>query len=224
MYYINLGYCFYIVAMQNVQFVSTRKVIVYFLAFKKQARQTSNVGYMLKKDKIMTIQFSSILSIIFLLITISCKENKKTKTNHAVPIEIDTKNEKEAILKTLNNETKAAFQRNYKDWKDKWVHDPDITKTYIDFTNNTFSESVGWNKISQFVKTFMEEHPEPEPVPKLVDKIDVRLYGKGAWVTYEQKDSLRGLKRETRLMEKVNGEWKIAGMQTTIYGFKTDKK
>lgn len=47
----------------------------------------------------------------------------------------------------------------------------------------------------------------------------MRLYGKGAWVTYQQQDSLRGLKRETRLMEKVNGEWKIAGMQTTIYGF-----
>lgn len=46
----------------------------------------------------------------------------------------------------------------------------------------------------------------------------------GAWVTYEQQDSLRGLKRETRLMEKVNGEWKIAGMQTTIYGFNSDSE
>ena len=72
------------------------------------------------------------------------------------------------------------------------------------------------------MKTFIEEHPEPEPVPKLLDKINVRLYKNGAWVTYEQQDSIRGLKRETRLMEKINGEWKIAGMQTTIYGFETD--
>ena len=57
----------------------------------------------------------------------------------------------------------------------------------------------------------------------MLDKIDVRLYRNGAWVTYEQRDSLRGLKRETRLMEKVNGEWKIAGMQTTIYGFETEE-
>ena len=68
--------------------------------------------------------------------------------------------------------------------------------------DSTFSESIGWNEISQFVKTFIEEQPEPEPTPKLVDDIDVRLYGNGAWVSFVQLDSLRGLKRETRLMEK----------------------
>ncbi|WP_298539387.1 hypothetical protein [uncultured Aquimarina sp.] len=172
----------------------------------------------------MSNKLLSIFSVIFFLIVTSCKENETTKTDDVAHPEIDIENEKKAILETLNNETKAAFQRNYKEWKDKWVHDPNITKTYIDFVDNTFSESVGWNEISQFVKTFIEEHPEPEPLPKLLDKIDVRLYGKGAWVTYEQQDSLRGLKRETRLMEKVDGKWKIAGMQTTIYGFKTDKK
>ena len=39
--------------------------------------------------------------------------------------------------------------------------------------DSTFSESIGWNEISQFVKTFIEEQPEPEPTPKLVDDIDV---------------------------------------------------
>lgn len=73
------------------------------------------------------------------------------------------------------------------------------------------------------MKTFIEEHPEPEPVPTLVDDIDVRLYENGAWVSYEQQDSLRGLKRETRLMEKVNGQWRIAGMHTTIYGPKKEE-
>ncbi|WP_298319123.1 hypothetical protein [uncultured Aquimarina sp.] len=172
----------------------------------------------------MTNKLVSIFCVVFMLNIISCKEHKTTKIDQVVNLEIDIEKEKKAILETLNNETKAAFQRNYKDWKDKWVHDPEITKTYIDFADSTFSESVGWSEISQFVKTFIEEHPEPEPLPKLLDKIDVRLYGNGAWVTYEQQDSIRGLKRETRLMEKVNGEWKIAGMQTTIYGFKTDKK
>ncbi len=172
----------------------------------------------------MTNTVLSIVSVIILLIAISCKENEITKMDQVVHTEIDIENEKKAILKTLNNETKAAFQRNFKDWEDTWVNDSDITKIYIDFPDSTFSESVGWNKISQFVKTFIEEHPEPEPVPKLLDKIDVRLYENGAWVTFEQQDSLRGLKRETRLMEKVNGEWKIAGMQTTIYGFKIDEK
>jgi hypothetical protein len=150
--------------------------------------------------------FASILFILFM--TIGCK----TKVSPEV--------EKTAILETLHAETEAAFQRDYDKWKEKWVHDSKISKTYINFVDSSFSESVGWNEISNFVKKFIEEHPKPEPVPKLVDDIYVRLYDNGAWVSFEQQDSLRGLKRETRLMEKVNGKWKIAGMHTAIYGFK----
>ena len=161
-------------------------------------------------------------TLLTLFILASCVEKKETEVAEATIEQINPELEKQAILERLNNETKDAFQRDYEAWTKNWVHDPNITKTYIDFPESTFSESVGWNDISQFVKTFIEEHPEPEPIPKLLNKIDVRLYGNGAWVTYIQQDSLRGRKRETRLMEKVNGEWKIAGMQTTIYGFDKD--
>jgi len=159
-----------------------------------------------------------------LLLSVGCQEVKKQQTDEKENLELDFKEEKKAILETLNNETKAAFQRNYEDWQTKWIHDPSVTKIYINFPENTFSESVGWGEISQFVKTFFKEHPEPEPIPKPIANIDVRLYGNGAWVVYEQQDSVRGLKRETRLMEKENDEWKIAGMQTTIYGFKNQPK
>lgn len=161
----------------------------------------------------------TILTFCLMLLTTSCKENKQPNKTETVQRGLDFEEERKAILETLNNETKAAFRRDYDAWKEKWLHDASITKTYLDFADSTFSESVGWEDISQFVKTFMEEHPEPEPVPELLDEIDVKLYGNGAWVTYQLQDSLRGLKRETRLMEKVDGEWKIAGMQTSIYGF-----
>lgn len=171
----------------------------------------------------MTRKKLIVFAFAALLFTISCEKTKKQRTDEEANQASDFEQEKTAILETLNNETKAAFQRDYQAWQDKWIHDPSITKTYIDFADSAFSESVGWHEISLFVKTFIEEHPEPEPLPKLLDKIDVRLYGNGAWVVYEQQDSLRGLKRETRLMEKVNGQWKIAGMQTTIYGFNTNE-
>ncbi|RDY57858.1 nuclear transport factor 2 family protein [Flagellimonas nanhaiensis] len=164
-----------------------------------------------------------IFILVILFAFIGCEEVKKENTDETTSLSMDIEVERKAILETLNNETKAAFERDYDAWQQKWVHDQSITKTYLNFSENTFSESIGWDEISQFVKTFMEEHPEPEPVPDSLEKIDIRLYGNGAWVTYEQQDSLRGLKRETRLMEKVNGDWKIAGMQTTIYGFDTNE-
>ncbi len=160
-----------------------------------------------------------IFTLVILLTWVSCNKEKKYKTDEDACQQIDYNQEKTAILQTLNNETKAAFERDYESWKDNWVHDPHITKGYINFVDSTFSESIGWDEISQFVKTFIKEHPEAEPLPKLLDKIDIRLYTNGAWVVYELQDSLIGLKRETRLMEKLNGQWKIAGMQTTIYGF-----
>jgi len=127
--------------------------------------------------------------------------------------------EEAAILQVLNAETKAAFGRDYNAWQTYWVKDTTITKIYIDFFKNTSSEMIGWEKINVFVKTYMEKNPKPDPLPELIHNLDVRLYGTGAWVTYKQLDATRGQKKETRLMEKVHGVWKIAGMTTVIYGF-----
>ncbi len=158
------------------------------------------------------------------LFSISCKELTSEKTENTTNQAGTFEQEKEAILQTINGETKAAFNRNYKSWKEKWVHEKYVTKTYMDFRDDSMTETLGWNDIDDFVRTYIEEHPEPAPLPTLVDDIDVRLYGTGAWVNYEQNDSERGMKRETRLMEKINGQWRIAGMQTIIYGFKNKEE
>jgi len=158
-----------------------------------------------------TLAFLLLFQIIFLF---SCGENPNSTINSMPTAE----QEKAAILAVLNNETKAAFQRDYAAWQDHWVHRPDVTKTYINFPDSSMTETVGWEKVNDFVKTYIEEHPEPDPLPDPLTDIDVRLYGEGAWVNYEQIDKTRGRKRETRLVEKVAGQWKIAGMHTTIYG------
>jgi hypothetical protein len=130
----------------------------------------------------------------------------------------DATAEKTAILRTLNEETIAAFSRDLAAWQDKWVHSPYVTKTYLNFSDSSMTETLGWADVNQFVVDYFAAHPEPDPLPEPLKDIDVRLYGDGAWVSYEQQDPARGRKRETRLMEKVAGDWKIAGMQTVIYG------
>lgn len=154
------------------------------------------------------------LSIVLIatLCVLGCQQHEDSTLNFEA--------EKAAILETINGETKAAFTRDYESWKSKWVQEPSLTKTYINFADSTSTETLGWAEIDAFVRTYIKEHPEPDPLPQMVEDVEIRLYGTGAWVSYEQKDPARGLKRETRLMEKVDGVWKIAGMHTTIYGQK----
>lgn len=164
----------------------------------------------------------SLISILFC--GIGCTENNSAKTNETLGQEKNFEKEKAVILEVINGETKAAFNRDYQSWKDKWIQEEYVTKTYMNFADSTMSETLGWEAINDFVKTYIEAHPEPAPLPTLVDNIQVQWYDSGAWVSYQQNDSERGLKRETRLMEKQNGQWKIAGMQTIIYGFKKENK
>lgn len=165
----------------------------------------------------------NMLLVMALFYTIGCKENANNRANVSMNQTDDFEQEKAAILEVINGETKAAFNRDYESWKEKWVHQAYATKTYINFSDSSMTETLGWEEINEFVRTYIEDHPEPAPIPTLVADIDVRLYGSGAWVSYEQNDAERGSKRETRLMEKVNGQWKIAGMHTTIYGFKKEE-
>ena len=132
--------------------------------------------------------------------------------------------EKEAVLEALLNETKAAFARDYEAWKANWVHRPSISKTYMNFADTTFTEMTSWKEIDDFVRTYINEHPEPVPSPAQPENVDIKIYGTGAWVSYEIMDEVFGRKRETRLMEKEDGRWKIAGMHTTIYGFGKNKE
>ena len=125
----------------------------------------------------------------------------------------------EAILNTLNEETEAFFSRDYEHWTSKWVHKDYIYKSYMIMTDSSMSEMLGWQNIEAFGRDYIKNHLKPEVPPTPLSKIEVRFYGEGAWVSFQQQDPQRGLKRETRLLEKEKGEWKIAGMHTTVYGF-----
>ena len=126
--------------------------------------------------------------------------------------------DKAQILDVLNGETRAALGRDYASWREHWVHEPYVVKTYINVADSSGSETMGWDAVDDFVRTYLEDHPEPEPPPPPLEDADVRVYGDGASVSYEQQDADQGLKRESRLMERVDGAWRIAGMHTTVYG------
>ncbi|MEO1652935.1 MAG: hypothetical protein AAFU64_05280 [Bacteroidota bacterium] len=165
--------------------------------------------------------FQFLLTFSFLTISLfsGCIQENEEEIEETASPTPSLEEEKTAILATLNAETKAALSRDYEAWKRYWVQEAYVSKHYLNFADSSLSEYQGWTAIDDFVRTYIEEHPEPVPLPTPLEELDLRLYGSGAWVHYEQMDAVYGRKRESRLMEKVEGEWKIAGMQTVIYGF-----
>jgi len=129
----------------------------------------------------------------------------------------DLANATSAILATLNAETAAAFTRDYASWRSHWVHKPYVTKTYMRFSDTTLDETLGWAEVDRFVREYIESHPEPDPIPEPLKDAEVRLYGTGAHVSFEQLGPDGSRKREERLMELEEGAWKIAGMWTVVY-------
>ncbi|MBO0343489.1 nuclear transport factor 2 family protein [Flagellimonas profundi] len=160
------------------------------------------------------------LIILILIMSIAaCKKSKEGVKEESVENTVIIEKEKQAILESLRTETEDAFNRDYQAWRTNWVHQPSVVKTYMNFADSSFSEMLGWREVDDFVKTYIKEHPEPVPTPVQPDNVTIQVFGTGAWVSYRTFDETFGNKRETRLMVKEAGQWKIAGMHTTIYGF-----
>jgi hypothetical protein len=121
------------------------------------------------------------------------------------------------IEKLISDETAAAFERDFERWKTYWVHSDETFKTYINFSDSSFQEVLGWNNIQEFVKNFMDENPQAEEAPNIESEISIDIFENAAWVSFIQQDAKRGKKREARLLRLIEGEWKIFGMHTTIY-------
>ncbi|CAH1001841.1 hypothetical protein LEM8419_02749 [Neolewinella maritima] len=155
------------------------------------------------------------LLLLPLLLVLACG-SPPPPDDEAAPFNVAS--EKAAILQTLNEETIAAFSRDYRGWQDKWVQKDYVSKIYMNFVDSSMTETRGWDDVKQFVVDYFAEHPAPDPLPEPLTDIEVRLYGDGAWVSYEQDDPARGRKLEERLLERIDGQWKIAGMRTVIYG------
>jgi hypothetical protein len=122
------------------------------------------------------MKIKAILTFLILISIISCTEQAMETTGNTISKTDDFEQQKAAILTVLNDETKADFNRDYEGWKTKWVHESYVTKTYMDFSSNSMTETLDWEEIDDFVRTYIEEHPEPAPLPTLIDEINVRLF------------------------------------------------
>jgi hypothetical protein len=131
--------------------------------------------------------------------------------------ENDYTTDKKAIMATIQKETDCFYERNYDCWKDTYVHEKYVFQGWSN-RDGTFDTKVSWDTVNFSIKKYIQNTPKSPHAQKPVERrnLQYKFYTDTlAYMTWDQYQVIRdGTKyqysKEIRLMEKHNGQWKIA--------------
>ena len=130
--------------------------------------------------------------------------------------------EKEAILAVITEQTRAYFERDFAAWKNTHVQADYYTEfKYWEGWDDPVRAVRGWaGHEANVTPRFAPDQPKSVWNAAQYERSDIhiRLAASGdmAWVTYSQRavdpetKEIHGASYETRVMEKHDGQWKIA--------------
>jgi len=143
-----------------------------------------------------------------------------------------SKNDEEAIKKAIVLETENWVNRNFEAWSNSFVQQPYLVWTV---TNGGEPGDVvttrGWESLKESMKDWFESEEAAEFAKELLknkitnDQWQIQIRHKVAWVSFNQHTETNNQimdSTETRVLERINGVWKIA-MQSTLVDFKDAK-
>ena len=145
---------------------------------------------------------------------------------------VDFEKEKAAIQAVIAKETESYYKQDYEAWKSTYLQSPQFRmfgywEGYPEkITTNIGFESRAAEKKKQFDanETLWQGSVEER------SNENFRISADMAWYTFEQnsyeKDTRKflGKSLETRILEKVNGEWKIAYLAFHYYPMPEENK
>jgi len=124
--------------------------------------------------------------------------------------------DEKAIKKALADETNAFIKLDLPRQMSFYVHEPYINSQYNN-ADGSLSVSEGWNAIESGMKAYHKANPKQNFVK--VQQANWKLKQMGPdwyWVHYDQTmtdaKGKAGKSKETRIMQRINGQWKIASM------------
>lgn len=117
----------------------------------------------------------------------------------------------EAIKKVLRSETEGFFKHDKTEWANAWAHTP-----YINFAANLYGGEFmlikGWTNLEKQFTSQFKSSKVADKVSVKNDNYTIHQNGNMAFVAYDQTlvDSHgRTTSNESRVVEKINGQWKI---------------
>jgi hypothetical protein len=135
--------------------------------------------------------------------------------------------EEKAVMAVIEAETTAFWMKDYAAWANCWLQTPDIRMLGW-WARGGIRVTEGWDVLSSSMQRLMESNPTPQPEAVQVrrEKINIRTSESMAWVTFDQYGAdtgeadmdMPGLSHETRVLEKHDGQWKIAYVGWLLVG------
>jgi hypothetical protein len=131
---------------------------------------------------------------------------------------ITQQTEAAAIMEVITKETVAFWNKDFEAWSQCWLHTPQVRNMGW-WKRGGVRVHRGWEASSQLIKDLMAANPEPNPTASQVrrENINLNVSQDMAWVTFDQYGAdtgepdmdMPGASRETRILEKHDGKWKI---------------
>lgn len=170
-----------------------------------------------------TIEISHKKNLLLLALTLvgllSCQPRVTNEPEPTASADIDYEQEKAAILKVIEEESAAFWNKDFAAFAACWVHGPHV-RTMGWWADGGVTVVEGWEERSRRTQAHMAASPEPNPTANNVIRknMNIRIFPDVAWLTFDQygEDTgdetmdMPGLSRETRILEKQDGRWKIA--------------
>ncbi len=146
------------------------------------------------------------LFALSMLISATCQEKANVKL------------EEKAIIALLENETDAWLKGDYERWSNSYLQDESNIR--LDVGSSHCDLQYGWNEINSYLKGYFNNEAG---MPLIGIKTDyhIKVFGNAAWVVHNESfkhvdtgEDVGFTVTASKILEKVNGEWKIAGMTT----------
>lgn len=150
---------------------------------------------------------------------LSCQQSDSTQQAPNAPSAIDYEAEKAAILEVIAEESAGFWEKDFAKYAACWVQEPHV-RTLGWWEDGGVTVVEGWEARAKRTQAHMLASPEPNPTATNVIRknMNLRIFQDVAWLTFDQygEDTgdesmdMPGLSRETRILEKQDGKWKIA--------------
>jgi hypothetical protein len=154
------------------------------------------------------------------------------KQQHPVKDAVDFEKEKASIRAVIAKETESYYKQDFEAWKSTYLQSPAFRKFgYWEGFPHKVEALIGFESLAaEKKKQFDANATIWRGSTEERSNENFRISSNMAWYTFEQhsyeKDTRKflGKSLETRILEKENGEWKIAYLGYHYYPMAPEKK